>query len=55
MVHALLEGRALWRRVRDAVGILVGGNAGEVAFTVLGTALSGRARSAPASCSWSTC
>ncbi|MFF8563410.1 HAD-IC family P-type ATPase [Streptomyces albidoflavus] len=43
MVHALLEGRALWRRVRDAVGILVGGNAGEVAFTVLGTALSGRA------------
>jgi cation-transporting ATPase I len=33
----------LWHSVRDAVGILVGGNAGEVAFTVLGTALSGRA------------
>ena len=40
---ALLEGRALWHRVRDAVAILVGGNAGEVAFMVLGTALAGRA------------
>ncbi|HEY5832557.1 HAD-IC family P-type ATPase [Streptomyces sp.] len=43
IIQALLEGRTLWRSVRDAVGILVGGNAGEVAFTVLGTALSGRA------------
>ena len=43
ILDALLEGRTLWRSVRDAVGILVGGNAGEVAFTVLGTALSGRA------------
>ncbi|NEE01995.1 cation-translocating P-type ATPase [Phytoactinopolyspora halotolerans] len=43
-VHdALLEGRALWRRVRDAVSILVGGNAGEVAFMVLGTTLAGQA------------
>src|SRR5919112_1397925 len=41
--EALLEGRALWHRVRDAVSILVGGNAGEVAFMVLGTALAGRA------------
>ncbi|HEU4423921.1 MAG TPA: cation-translocating P-type ATPase, partial [Pilimelia sp.] len=41
--EALLEGRALWRRVRDAVSILVGGNAGEVAFMVLGTALAGHA------------
>jgi cation-transporting ATPase I len=40
---ALLEGRGLWQRVRDAVAILVGGNAGEIAFMVLGTALSGRA------------
>jgi cation-transporting ATPase I len=40
---ALLEGRGLWHRVGDAVAILVGGNAGEVAFMVLGTALSGRA------------
>ena len=41
--HALYEGRAMWRRVRDAVSILVGGNAGEVAFMVIGTALGGRA------------
>ena len=32
----------MWARVRDAVAVLVGGNAGEVAFTVLGTALGGR-------------
>jgi cation-transporting ATPase I len=43
IVDALAEGRALWSRVRDAVSILVGGNAGEVAFTVLGTASGGRA------------
>src|SRR5207244_6252467 len=40
--EAVLEGRALWRRVQDAVSILVGGNAGEVAFMILGTALAGR-------------
>ncbi|SEG05113.1 cation-transporting ATPase I [Thermomonospora echinospora] len=43
IVDALLEGRALWDSVRNAVSILVGGNAGEVAFTVYGTALGGRA------------
>ncbi len=42
LVDAVAEGRALWSRVRDAVAILVGGNAGEVAFTVLGTAFGGR-------------
>ena len=42
LVDALAEGRAMWARVRDAVAMLVGGNAGEVAFTVLGTALGGR-------------
>ncbi|MFJ9365744.1 HAD-IC family P-type ATPase [Nocardia sp. NPDC101769] len=41
--EALAEGRGMWQRVRDAIGVLVGGNAGEVAFTVLGTLLSGRA------------
>ena len=40
---AVVEGRALWRRVRDAVSILVGGNAGEVAFMVAGTAVAGNA------------
>ncbi|MGW7080430.1 cation-translocating P-type ATPase [Streptomyces sp. NPDC054866] len=39
---AMSEGRALWGRVRDSVSILVGGNAGEVAFTILGTAVDGR-------------
>ncbi|SDD49897.1 cation-transporting ATPase I [Geodermatophilus telluris] len=43
LVDAVAEGRALWSRVRDAVAILVGGNAGEVGFTVLGTAFGGRA------------
>jgi cation-transporting ATPase I len=43
LVDAIAEGRAMWARVRDAVAILVGGNAGEVAFTVLGTAVGGRA------------
>ena len=32
----------MWARVRDAVAVLVGGNAGEIAFTVVGTALGGR-------------
>ncbi|MEV6099067.1 cation-translocating P-type ATPase [Nocardia sp. NPDC051981] len=43
LLEALTEGRSMWRRVSDAVGVLVGGNAGEVAFTVLGTAVAGRA------------
>ena len=43
LVDSIAEGRAMWSRVRDAVSVLVGGNAGEVAFTVLGTAFGGRA------------
>ncbi|MFG2090546.1 HAD-IC family P-type ATPase [Spirillospora sp. NPDC048824] len=43
ILDALREGRALWHSVRDAAAILVGGNAGEVSFTILGTALSGDA------------
>ncbi|AYF78112.1 cation-translocating P-type ATPase [Nocardia yunnanensis] len=43
LLDALVEGRNMWRSVRDALTILLGGNAGEVAFTVLGTAL-GRGR-----------
>ncbi|GAC1607759.1 MAG: cation-translocating P-type ATPase [Mycobacteriales bacterium] len=43
LLDALVEGRLMWQRVRDAVAILIGGNAGEVAFTVLGTGLSGKA------------
>src|SRR5581483_9642749 len=41
LVDAIAEGRQLWRSVADAVSILTGGNAGEVAFSVLGTLLSG--------------
>ncbi len=43
LVDAIAEGRAMWSRVRDAVSVLVGGNAGEVAFTVIGTVFGGRA------------
>ncbi|MCX2927140.1 cation-translocating P-type ATPase [Streptomyces sp. NEAU-W12] len=41
LVDAFVEGRALWRSVADAVSILIGGNAGEVGFSVLGTLLAG--------------
>ncbi|WP_280443005.1 cation-translocating P-type ATPase [Nocardia brasiliensis] len=42
ILHAMVEGRGMWRRITDAVGVLVGGNAGEVAFTLFGTAVGGR-------------
>jgi calcium-translocating P-type ATPase len=42
IVAALVEGRAMWASVREALGILLGGNFGEIAFTVLGSALTGR-------------
>jgi cation-transporting ATPase I len=42
LLDALDEGDQLWRRVQGAVAILLGGNAGEVVFSILGTALTGR-------------
>jgi H+-transporting ATPase len=42
LLDALDEGRQLWRRVQAAVSVLLGGNAGEVAFAVAGTAITGR-------------
>jgi calcium-translocating P-type ATPase len=42
LVEAVLEGRALWKSVRDAVGVLVGGNLGEIGFTALSGLLTGR-------------
>ncbi|HWC37632.1 MAG TPA: cation-transporting P-type ATPase, partial [Acidimicrobiales bacterium] len=42
IIDAIVEGRAMWASVRDALAILVGGNLGEVAFTLAGTAISGR-------------
>lgn len=41
LLSALDEGRQLWQRVQSAVGVLLGGNAGEVAFAIVGTALTG--------------
>ena len=41
ILSAIVEGRALWASVRDALAILVGGNMGEVGFTVVATALAG--------------
>lgn len=43
LIEALEEGTQLWRRVQAALSVLLGGNAGEVAFTMIGTAISGRA------------
>jgi H+-transporting ATPase len=42
LLDALDEGRQLWRRVQAAVAVLLGGNAGEVAFAIVGSALTGR-------------
>ncbi|WP_223167436.1 HAD-IC family P-type ATPase [Nonomuraea sp. SYSU D8015] len=42
IIAALVEGRAMWSSVRHALGILLGGNLGEIGFTVLGAALTGR-------------
>ncbi|WP_374114760.1 cation-translocating P-type ATPase [Streptomyces cellostaticus] len=43
LIDAVVEGRALWHSVADAIAILIGGNAGEVGFGLLGTLVSGRA------------
>jgi cation-transporting P-type ATPase I len=42
IIAALIEGRAMWSSVRQALGILLGGNLGEIAFTVLAAAATGR-------------
>ena len=41
LLDALDEGRQLWRRVQSAVAVLLGGNAGEVVFSIVGSALTG--------------
>ncbi|MFE1882044.1 cation-translocating P-type ATPase [Streptomyces diastatochromogenes] len=43
LIDAVGEGRALWHSVADAIAILIGGNAGEVGFGLLGTLVSGTA------------
>ena len=42
LLDAVDEGRQLWRRVQAAVAVLVGGNAGEVAFALIGSLVTGR-------------
>ncbi|WP_280825290.1 cation-translocating P-type ATPase [Mycobacterium sp. OTB74] len=42
LLDALAEGRQLWQRVQSAVAVLLGGNAGEVMFAIIGSALTGR-------------
>lgn len=46
LIDALVEGRALWGSVREALSVLVGGNLGEIGFTVATSLVS---RSAPMS------
>ncbi|MDQ2626911.1 MAG: cation-translocating P-type ATPase [Actinomycetota bacterium] len=41
LVDAIDEGRRLWRGVQLAISGLLGGNAGEVMFSVIGTAVTG--------------
>src|SRR5262249_39746591 len=41
IISALVEGRAMWKSVRQALAILVGGNLGEIGFTVFGATLTG--------------
>ncbi|MFM9033312.1 MAG: cation-translocating P-type ATPase, partial [Mycobacterium sp.] len=41
LLDALDEGAQLWRRVQSAVSVLLGGNAGEVAFALLTAVLTG--------------
>ncbi|TMR25270.1 HAD family hydrolase [Nonomuraea turkmeniaca] len=41
IVSALAEGRAMWASVREALAILVGGNLGEIGFTVVGALTTG--------------
>jgi cation-transporting P-type ATPase I len=41
LLQAIDEGRQLWRRVQSAVSVLLGGNAGEVMFAIIGSAITG--------------
>src|SRR5581483_713776 len=41
LVDAILEGRAMWSSVRDAISLLVGGNLGELTFILAGALATG--------------
>ncbi|HYO95572.1 MAG TPA: cation-translocating P-type ATPase [Polyangiaceae bacterium] len=42
LAHLVWEGRAMWASVRDAVSLLVGGNLGEIGFTLGAGLIDGR-------------
>lgn len=42
IVDTIVEGRAMWGSVRDGIAILLGGNLGEIVFTVGAAAVTGR-------------
>ncbi|MFG3438955.1 HAD-IC family P-type ATPase [Nonomuraea sp. NPDC047897] len=42
IIDAIVEGRAMWGSVRDALGMLLGGNLGEIAFALGSSLLTGR-------------
>ena len=42
VADGILAGRAMWASVRDAVALLLGGNLGEILFTVTSSAMSAR-------------
>ncbi|WP_130511935.1 HAD-IC family P-type ATPase [Krasilnikovia cinnamomea] len=42
IVDTVIEGRALWTAVRDSVALLIGGNLGEIAFTLISALVSPR-------------
>jgi len=42
LVDAVIEGRAMWGAVRDAVSVLIGGNLGEIGFTLSAGLVDGR-------------
>ncbi|QBI21637.1 HAD family hydrolase [Egibacter rhizosphaerae] len=43
LIDAVTEGRALWGSVREALGVLLGGNLGEIGFTLSSSLFSRRA------------
>ncbi|MGZ4707186.1 MAG: HAD-IC family P-type ATPase [Acidimicrobiales bacterium] len=47
IVHAIVEGRALWASVRDALAILLGGNLGEIGFILLSGGIGGQPALSP--------
>ncbi|MGF7234658.1 MAG: HAD-IC family P-type ATPase [Frankia sp.] len=47
LCDAVFEGRRMWKAIIDAVSVLVGGNAGEIAFILLGTAIGGTSPLSP--------